>query len=163
VADPIVIVAYDPTWPREFQRLRDRASAAVGEIAVAIEHIGSTAVPGLAAKPVIDLVVVVAPGNVRKATERLSAIGYGHQGNLGVEGREAFAVPAGERRHHLYVSATDSEELRAQLVFRDRLRADAALAGRYEMLKRELAERYRDNREAYTEGKTGFITDASRE
>ena len=160
--DPIVIVDYSLAWPLEFERLRDRAAAAVGDIAIAIEHVGSTAVPGLAAKPVIDLVIVVEPGDVEAAVDRLTAIGYIHQGNLGVEGREAFGVPEGEPRHHLYVSPTDSQELRAQLAFRDRLRADPALATEYEALKRELARRFRDDRESYTDAKTAFVTAASR-
>ena len=160
--DPIVIVDYSLAWPLEFERLRDRAAAAVGDIAIAIEHVGSTAVPGLAAKPVIDLVIVVEPGDVEAAVDRLTAIGYIHQGNLGVEGREAFGVPEGEPRHHLYVSPTDSQELRAQLAFRNRLRADPALATEYEALKRELARRFRDDRESYTDAKTAFVTAASR-
>jgi GrpB-like predicted nucleotidyltransferase (UPF0157 family) len=162
VPDPIVIVDYSPSWPVEFERLRDRAAAVVGELAVVIEHVGSTAVPGLAAKPVIDLVIVVEPENVQPSIDRLAAIGYVHQGNLGVEGREAFGVPAGERPHHLYVSPTDSEELRAQLTFRDRLREDQALATEYEVLKRELAVTFRDDRMGYTDAKTDFVTAASR-
>jgi GrpB-like predicted nucleotidyltransferase (UPF0157 family) len=162
VADPIVIVDYDPAWPSEFERLRARAADAVGDLAVAIEHVGSTAVPGLAAKPVIDLIIVVAPDNVQAAVARLAEIGYVHRGNLGVEGREAFAVPAGERRHHLYVSATDSEELRAQLAFRDRLRTSPQLAAEYEALKRALAVRHREDRGAYTDAKTEFVTRESR-
>ena len=160
--DPILIVDYNPTWPLEFARLRDRAAAAVGHLAVAIEHIGSTAVPGLAAKPVIDLVIVVEPDEVQHAIACLASIGYVHRGNLGVEGREAFDVPAGERLHHLYVSPTDSEELRAQLAFRDRLRKDGALATEYEELKRELATRFRNDRMGYTDAKTDFVTAASR-
>jgi len=162
VPDPIVIVESDPMWPVEFERLRTRAAGAVGDVAVAIEHVGSTAVSGLAAKPVIDMVVVVEPHDLQTAVERLVAIGYVHQGNLGVEGREAFGVPEGERRHHLYVSPTDSEELRAQLAFRDRLRANPELAAKYEGLKRELAVRFRDDREGYTDAKTDFVIAASR-
>ena len=160
--DPIVIIDYSPAWPLEFERLRDRAAAAVGNLAIAIEHVGSTAVPGLAAKPVIDLVIVVEPEDVQAAIDRLTVIGYVHQGNLGVEGREAFGVPEGERRHHLYVSPTDSQELRAQLAFRNRLRADPELAAEYEALKRELAWRFRDDRVGYTDAKTAFVTAASR-
>jgi GrpB-like predicted nucleotidyltransferase (UPF0157 family) len=162
VPDPIVIVDYSPAWLLEFELLRDRAAAAVGNLAIAIEHVGSTAVPGLAAKPVIDLVIVVEPEDVQAAIDRLTVIGYVHQGNLGVEGREAFGVPEGERRHHLYVSPTDSEELRAQLAFRNRLRADPELATEYEALKRELAWRFRDDRVGYTDAKTAFVTAASR-
>jgi GrpB-like predicted nucleotidyltransferase (UPF0157 family) len=162
VPDPIVIVEYDLAWPAEFERLRTRVAAAVGGVAVAIEHVGSTAVPGLAAKPVIDVVVVVEPHDLQTAVERLVAIGYVHQGNLGVEAREAFGVPEGEGRHHLYVSPIDSEELRAQLAFRDRLRANPELAAKYEGLKRELAMRFRDDREGYADAKTDFVIAASR-
>src|SRR5262249_59969179 len=91
VPDPIRIADYDRNWPAEFEHLRDRAAGAVGDLAVSIVHVGSTAVPGLAAKPVIDLVVVVGPGDVAPAIERLVAVGYVHQGNLGVErGREVL-------------------------------------------------------------------------
>jgi GrpB-like predicted nucleotidyltransferase (UPF0157 family) len=161
VPDPIVIVDYDPDWPEEFERLRGRAASAMGEVAVSIEHVGSTAIPGLAAKPVIDLVIVVRPGDVGAAIDRLAAIGYVHRGDLGVEGREAFDVPPGERRHHLYVCAVDSGELRAQLAFRDRLRNEPELASAYADLKQRLASRFRDDREAYTEAKTEFVTAAS--
>jgi GrpB-like predicted nucleotidyltransferase (UPF0157 family) len=99
---------------------------------------------------------------VQRAIDRLTTMGYVHQGNLGVEGREAFCVPDGEPRHHLYVSPTDSEELRAQLAFRDRLRADPALANEYEALKRELALTFRDDRVGYTDAKAAFVTTASR-
>jgi GrpB-like predicted nucleotidyltransferase (UPF0157 family) len=161
VAEPIVIVEYDAAWPAEFERLRDRAARAVGELALGIEHIGSTAVPGLAAKPVIDLVVIVKRADVPEAIERLTQDGYFHQGNLGVEGREALRPPEGEVKHHLYVSPADSRELHAQLAFRDRLRADRALAAEYETLKRELAAHYRDDRDGYTNAKGSFVTAAS--
>ena len=109
-----MIVEYDPAWPSEFVRLRDRAQAALGDVAVAIEHVGSTAVPGLPAKDVIDMVVVVASdGEVNEAISRLETIGYKGRGNLGVEGREAFSWPDGEKRHHLYVSPTTSAEPRS--------------------------------------------------
>jgi GrpB-like predicted nucleotidyltransferase (UPF0157 family) len=161
VPDSIVIVDYDPEWPEEFERVRDRAARAMGEVAVSIEHVGSTAVPGLAAKPVIDLIVVVRPREVRAAIERLAAIGYVHQGDLGVVGREAFCVPGGKRRHHLYVCTEDSEELPAELAFRDRLRNEPVLASAYADLKRQLAVRHRDDREGYTRAKTEFVTAAS--
>jgi GrpB-like predicted nucleotidyltransferase (UPF0157 family) len=158
VSDPIVVVEYDPQWPSEFARLRDRAQAAVGEVARSIEHVGSTAVPGLAAKPVIDLVVVVeSDDDVPEAIRRLEVVGYVARGDLGVPGREAFSWPEGEVRHHLYVSPETSDELRAQLRFRDRLRTDPVLAREYQALKRDLAERYSDDRPGYTDAKTDFI------
>ncbi len=158
MGDAIEIVEYDLAWPSEFVRLRDRAQAALGDLAVAIEHVGSTAVPGLPAKDLIDMVVVVkSDADVDEAISRLAAIGYRARGNLGVEGREAFSWPESEKRHHLYVSPTTSAELRAQVAFRDRLRSDPDVARDYVALKRELAARYRRDRLAYTEGKTEFI------
>lgn len=91
MSDAVVIVEYDPAWPSEFVRLRDRARAVLGDLAIAIEHVGSTAVPGLAAKDLVDMVVVVeSDDDVKEAISRLEAIGYQARGNLGVEGREAF-------------------------------------------------------------------------
>ena len=158
MSDAIVIVEYDPAWPSEVVHLCDRAQAALGDVAVVIEHVGSTAVPGLPAKDVIDMVVVVeSDDDVNEAISRLEAIGYRARGNLGVEGREAFSWPEGEKRHHLYVSPATSAELQAQVAFRDRLRADPTVAREYVALKRELAARHHDDRSAYTEAKTEFI------
>jgi GrpB-like predicted nucleotidyltransferase (UPF0157 family) len=158
ISDPIFICEYDPRWPLEFARLRERVIEAVGDIVVRVEHVGSTAVPGLAAKPVIDLDVVIrSTSDFAFAVERLARLGYDHEGDLGVAEREAFAHPAGEARHHLYVCVEGAEPLRRHLRFRDRLRGDPALAAAYADLKRHLAERFRDDRDAYTEGKTSFI------
>ena len=127
-------------------------------MAVGIEHVGSTAVPGLPAKDLVDMVAIIeSDDHMPEAIARLEAIGYRARGDLGVEGREVFLWPEGEKRHHLYVSPTASAELRAQLAFRDLLRTDSALARDYVALKRELASRHRGDRVAYTEGKTVFI------
>jgi GrpB-like predicted nucleotidyltransferase (UPF0157 family) len=163
VSHEIVIVEYDPAWPAEFERLHDRAQAALGEVAIAIEHVGSTAVPGLPAKDVIDLVAVIdSDDDLPEAISRLEAIGYEARGSLGVEGREAFWWPEGEKRHHLYVSPKTSAELQAQVAFRELMRRDPAAARDYVALKRQLAARFRDDRNAYTEGKTEFIEAALR-
>lgn len=157
-----MVVDYDPEWPATFAWLRDRAEAALRGLAHTIEHIGSTSVPGLAAKPVIDLVVIVAPTDVPEAIARLVSIGYEHRGSLGVEGRDAFKGLSHDPAHHLYLSPTESEELRAQLTFRDRLRVDHDLAARYAMLKQSLAVRFRQDRMGYTDAKTEFVVEASK-
>jgi GrpB-like predicted nucleotidyltransferase (UPF0157 family) len=163
VGEEIVIVEYDRGWPGEFVRLRDRAQAALGDVAIAIEHVGSTAVPGLPAKDVIDLVAVIeSDDDLPEAISQLEAIGYEARGSLGVEGREAFWWPEGEERHHLYVSPKTSAELQAQVAFRELLRGDPAVARDYVALKRKLAAQFRDDRNAYTEGKTDFIESALR-
>src|SRR5262249_21195118 len=93
----VVIADYDPSWPSLFASLARSVAAALGPVLVRVEHVGSTAVPGLPAKPIIDLDVVVQPADVAEAVRRLSGLGYVHRGDLGVTGREAFAAPAGTR------------------------------------------------------------------
>jgi GrpB-like predicted nucleotidyltransferase (UPF0157 family) len=155
---PVVIVDYDPSWPATFQQLRDRLAATLGRLAGTIEHVGSTAVPGLAAKPIIDLDVVIADrGDLPAVIQRLRPIGYHHEGNLEVPGREAFTSPAGAPAHHLYVCAVGTPALDRHLAFRDALRADPALVAAYGDLKRTLAARLSDDRNAYTEAKSPFI------
>jgi GrpB-like predicted nucleotidyltransferase (UPF0157 family) len=153
----IVVVDYDPVWPRIFEALRERVRAALGGLAVAVEHVGSTAVPGLGAKPIIDLDVVVAATDVPEAIRRLAGIGYKHQGDLGISGRDAFEPPPDAPPHHLYLCPPDGAELRRHLLFRDYLRTHPEAAREYEALKRSLTERLAGDREAYTEAKTGFI------
>jgi GrpB-like predicted nucleotidyltransferase (UPF0157 family) len=87
---PVIVVDYDPNWPRIFETLRQRIAEALGDAAAAIEHVGSTAVPGLAAKPIIDTDVLLASETLLPvAIERLASLGYVHQGNLGIQEREA--------------------------------------------------------------------------
>lgn len=161
--EPVIIVAYDPAWPEMFDALRRRIEAALGPVARAVEHIGSTAVPGLAAKPIVDIDVVIANDSALPAAiAGLASIGYAHQGEKGISGRHAFAAPAGLARHHLYVCAAHSAELRRHLAFRDRLRADAGLAAAYGALKMRLAAEFGRDREGYTDAKTAFIETALR-
>lgn len=153
----IEIVDYDERWPAEFAQLRDRLLAALAPLAVRVEHVGSTAVPGLAAKPKIDVDVVVAELDVEEAIKRLGAVGFEHQGDLGVPGREALKGRDGGDAYHVYVCTDDGEPLRAHLAFRDRLRADPRTAAEYAALKRNLAARFATDRDAYTRAKSAFI------
>jgi GrpB-like predicted nucleotidyltransferase (UPF0157 family) len=157
-AEPVEVVPFDPAWPATFEVLRERIAPALGELAVGIEHVGSTAVPGLDAKPIVDIDVVIRyADDFTTAAQRLASLGYVHLGDLGIIGREAFRAPAGSPRHHLYVCASGSASLQAHLTLRDALRGDPALAAAYGALKRDLAAEFRDDRDSYTEGKTAFI------
>ena len=127
-----VVVAYDEDWPRRFEVLRAHVEPALAGVAAVVEHVGSTAVPGLAAKPVIDVDVVVAgPADARAAVEALVGAGWRHQGDLGVPGREAFTVRPGLPEHHLYVVVRNSPAHRDHVDLRDHLRAHPADAARY--------------------------------
>ncbi|MFB7629975.1 GrpB family protein [Streptomyces sp. NPDC056149] len=161
MSQPVQIVDYDPQWPVIFGRLAVVIREGLGPLVLHIEHVGSTAVPGLPAKPVVDMDAVIPAGaDPAEAIAALRPLGYVHEGDLGIPGREAFAAPEGAPAHHLYVCAADSPELARHLAFRDFLRARPESARRYGELKRELASRHRDDRSAYTVGKSAFIEDA---
>jgi GrpB-like predicted nucleotidyltransferase (UPF0157 family) len=154
----IKIVDYDETWPAQFERLRRRLADALGPVALRIEHVGSTAVPGLAAKPKLDVDVVVASArDVAEVIEGLARIGFEHQGDLGVPGREAFKGPDGGDRYHVYVCVEGAGPLRQHLVFRDHLRGHPDTAADYADLKRELAARFATDIDAYSRGKSAFV------
>lgn len=123
-----------------------------------IHHVGSTAVPGLEAKPIIDILAGIEDLEAGRACfEPLGELGYLHAPYLPEE-MHWFCKPDPARRtHHLHLVPEGSPRYRDELAFRDRLRADSGLAARYAMLKRELAERHPDDREAYTEGKGAFV------
>lgn len=158
----IRLVPYDPAWRLTFDALRRRIGAALGDLAIAIEHVGSTAVPGLVAKPTIHIDVLVSPDRVGEAIERLGSIGYVHEGNLGIPGREAFHRPRGTPDHHLYVCPRDSREYVRHLRFRDHLRRDAAATHAYTELKLVAARGAGEDRDAYTRMKSEFIERALR-
>jgi GrpB-like predicted nucleotidyltransferase (UPF0157 family) len=155
---PVVIVDYDPNWPVFFEELRAPVVAVLGDLVVVVEHVGSTAVPGLAAKPIIDMdVVVPSVADMPEAIGRLAILGYVHRGDLGISGREAFASPPGKPGHHLYVCALGSEELRRHRLFRDHLLTHPDDATAYGALKKASAARFAEDRVAYTESKSHFV------
>ncbi|WP_186377199.1 GrpB family protein [Curtobacterium pusillum] len=137
----IEVVEYQASWPERFAELRDAYSAALDAAGLPhrVEHVGSTAVPGLAAKPVIDVDVVVAPEDVPTAVAALAAIGFEPRGDLGVPGREAFRTPDRFAPSNTYVVAEGSLALRNHLGVRDALRADDALRDEYAEVKRRAA------------------------
>ncbi len=154
----VEVVDYRGEWPYLFEQLRTDLAKSLGLTALAIEHVGSTSVPGLCAKPIIDIDVVVRDSSgVEEAIAKLTAIGYRHRGNLGVLGREAFHSPISDVRHSLYVCTRGSLGLRNHLAVRDALRKDPALAAEYGALKKRLAQRFRDDIDGYVSGKSGLL------
>jgi len=127
------------------------------DLAVRIAHVGSTAVPGLAAKPLIDIDVLLrSVSDLPQVIAALASIGYRRRGDLGILGREAFRAPASAFPHHLYVR-TEGREYGRHLAFRDYLRTHPEDAAAYASLKRELAGTLRDHREAYNNAKAEFV------
>ncbi|AQQ55556.1 GrpB family protein [Planococcus lenghuensis] len=167
MSNGIVITDYDPVWAEEFKGIKAVLKEELAGLAVSIEHIGSTSVEGLSAKPIIDIDVVIKNRNsLPQIVKQLEKLGYVHEGNLGIEDREAFAradgcVPWSDRsvlwmQHHLYVCPEDSKELKRHLALRNFLRENPETAKDYGALKRQLAETAED-RSAYTEAKSEFI------
>ncbi|WP_033542855.1 GrpB family protein [Planococcus sp. CAU13] len=163
----IVIEDYNPAWPQVFNELKLTIETAIPDLFLSIEHVGSTSVPGLSAKPIIDLDIVIEDSELLLlVSKNLEKLGYYHEGNLGIEDREAFArsdefVPWIENKrvwmeHHLYVCIKESGELKRHLAFRNYLRENPKAIEDYGLLKRKLAASEKD-RIAYTAGKGDFI------
>ena len=156
--EPVIIEDYDPRWPKLFETLRSRLAAVLTELVVSIEHVGSTSVAGLAAKPIIDIDVLLrSSSDLRVVIRKLAELGYEYQGDLGISGREAFRNEAVGIRHHLYVCPPGSREYDRHIAFRNHLREHAADADAYARLKRELATRYGADREGYNQAKSEFV------
>lgn len=165
---PIEVTDYDPNWPAEFANLKEVLLGKLDHLCLDILHVGSTSVPNLAAKPILDIDIVIEndtqPASVIKPLQEL---GYTHQGDLGIRGREAFSradkhtpytLPKQEWiDHHLYVCPQDSSQLQKHLALRDYLRKHPDAAAAYSRLKWDLAVRHRNDRSHYTEAKTEFI------
>jgi GrpB-like predicted nucleotidyltransferase (UPF0157 family) len=160
--EPVRLAPYDPVWPESFERERAALDDAIGDWAVGgIHHIGSTAVPGLAAKPIVDILVGVEDlESSRACFEPLAELEYLYAPYL-AEQMHWFCKPHPARRtHHLHLAPAGGVRYAEELAFRDRLRADPETAAAYEALKRDLAKRFPDDRDAYTEAKTEFIAAA---
>ncbi len=153
------VVDYDPRWPALFIEAEREIRAALGARILGVEHVGSTSVPGLCAKPVLDLLAGVRDFDAAHAlVPDLEAIGYEHRPDEDIPDRHYFRRRQGSLRlHHLSLAEPDSHHYRVTIAFRDALRADARLAGAYAELKRELAARYPYDRTAYLDGKAAFV------
>lgn len=156
----MLIQKYDPIWAKHFEALKFELLKSLGGINISIEHIGSTAVTGLAAKPIIDIDVVYEHSNdfltIRKGLEK---IGYYHNGNQGIPGREVFKRKNNlsqhstfdKLNHHLYVCIKDSEELQRHLLFRDFLKKNDWAKKEYQQLKIQIAKETNQDRKAYAQ------------
>jgi GrpB-like predicted nucleotidyltransferase (UPF0157 family) len=153
----VQVVPYDDGWPADFVVVERDLRKALGDVhAEAVEHVGSTSIPGLAAKPILDIDIVVRRSALEPASDALVAAGYGPLGDLGITDRHAFVAPDAEPRRHVYVVVEGSLSLRNHLIVRGALRQSAALRAEYGALKVDLAGRVRSMAE-YTEAKTELL------
>ena len=156
--ESVRVVPYSPEWPRLFEEERGLLESAFGGRALAFEHVGSTSVPGLAAKPVLDLMASVRDlKDVEPCVAPLARVGYTYKGENGLPGRHYFTKGSPLRTHHLHVVTHGGDFWREHLLFRDHLRAHPDEARAYARLKTELSRKFSRDRAAYTEAKAPFI------
>ena len=156
----VTVLPYDRSWKSDFEAIKREIEDAIGNLTVSIEHVGSTSVEGMSAKPCIDIDVVIRDYSVFDAVvQGLSAIGYVHEGNLGIQDREAFKYTEKPhlKQHHLYVCPESSEELHRHIVFRDFLRGNPDAAMQYSRVKEKAAEMYPNDIDGYMAYKSACI------
>ena len=146
------MLPYDSAWKAAFEEIRKEIEQAAGDLIVDIEHVGSTSVEGMSAKPCIDLDVVIPDHTVFDAVaDRLKAIGYFHEGDLGIKGREAFRYSGKPHlmTHHLYVCPRDSRELHRHVTFRNFLKSHPEAVKQYSTVKETAARLFPDDIDRY--------------
>ena len=156
----VIVLPYDASWKTAFEDIRRELEAALGDLAVGIEHVGSTSVEGLSAKPIIDIDVVIRDYSVFDAVVRkLASVGYIHEGDLGIKDREAFKYTHKPhlQKHHLYVCPQDSAELRRHITFRDFLRSNPDAVQEYSAVKETAARLYPEDIDGYIAYKSPCI------
>ena len=156
-----LVEQYNPEWPRQFEEIRKFLGEEIGKSCVRIEHVGSTSIPGMTAKPIIDLVLVINKEKFEGIKALLEERGYLHEGDKGIKEREAFKLkegiyPSDLAPHHLYVCDRNNEALRNHIAFREFLKTHKEYADELALLKRELADKYDNDRQLYIDGKAAL-------
>jgi GrpB-like predicted nucleotidyltransferase (UPF0157 family) len=160
----IVVIPWQKEWADEFAKIKRELDAVLSDTVISIEHVGSTSVEGLAAKPIIDMDIVIDDSMFEAVKERLASIGYIHNGDQGIPTREAFKYTGKDHlmKHHLYVCPKNSPELHRHLALRDCLRINPDLRDKYSNIKFEMAEKYPHNIDAYIDGKSEVVREIYR-
>ena len=158
----VKLIPYTPEWARLFEEEKARLEAAIGDDVLDIQHVGSTSIPGMIAKPILDIGIAVKDyEEARVCIRSIEQLGYEYRGELGIPRRHYF-VKGEPRTHHIHMNERSSRDWGNQVLFRDYLIHHPEQAEKYAALKRELAERYPKDRDAYLEGKAPFIEEVLR-
>ena len=160
--DPVIITEYNRNWPRIYKEEEAHILQVIGDYIEDIQHVGSTSVPGLGAKSIIDIMIGIHKLSlVDKCVQPLHSLGYEYLGEFGIPGRHYFRKPPEaltmHRTHHLHMVETNNDGWKRNILFRDYLRTHPEDAKQYEVLKRALAKQFGSDREGYTDAKTEFI------
>ena len=156
----VIVVPYDKVWKSAFEEIKKEIERVIGDLIIGIEHVGSTSVEGLSAKPIIDIDVVIKDYSVfATVVQKLETIGYIHEGDLGIKDREAFKYSNKPhlQKHHLYVCPQYSEELHRHVTFRDYLKNNREAVKKYSLVKETAAILFPNEIEKYIDYKTPCI------
>ena len=156
----VIVVPYDKAWKSAFEEIKREIELVIGDLIIGIEHVGSTSVEGLSAKPIIDIDVVIKDYSVfATVVQKLETIGYIHEGDLGIKDREAFKYSNKPhlQKHHLYVCPQYSEELHRHVTFRDYLKNNREAVKKYSLVKETAAILFPNEIEKYIDYKTPCI------
>ena len=160
----VQVVAHDPAWKRDFEAEADRITNALGDIIGSLHHIGSTAIPGILAKPVIDILLEVEDmPRLDERTPAMEQLGYEAMGEFGIPGRRYFRLDnaSGVRTHQVHAFDVDSPDIERHLAFRDYMIAHPEEARKYGTLKQTLAREHADDIDAYMDGKDSYVEECN--
>ncbi len=155
----VKLLAYSPKWEKLFEAEKKRLCSAIGKYALNIQHVGSTAISGMRAKPIIDIAVGVESLDIgKKCVKPLEKLGYEYKHEAGVKGRHFFAKgPENNRTHYVHIEKLGSRPWQNHVLFRDYLCAHKKAVRKYSLLKEKLAKKYKNDRDTYTAKKHSFI------
>lgn len=156
----VIVLPYDKAWKSAFEAIKQEIECAIGDLILGIEHVGSTSVEGMSAKPCIDIDVIIKDYSVfDKVVGKLESIGYTHEGDLGIKDREAFKYTNKPHlmKHHLYVCPQFSEELHRHITFRNFLRDNTDAVKKYSRVKETAAKLFPNDIDKYIEYKSPCI------
>ena len=162
----VVVLPYDAAWQSAFEKIKSEIEEAIGNLILGIEHVGSTSVEGMSAKPCIDMDVIIKDYSVfNEVIRKLETIGYIHEGDLGIKDREAFKYSGKDhlQMHHLYVCPKYSEELHRHITFRDFLQSNPEAVKKYSLRKEKAAELFPNDIDGYIEYKSPCIEELYKE
>ena len=156
----VVVLSFDKAWENDFEQIKTEIQSAIGDLIIGIEHVGSTSVKGMSAKPCIDIDVIISDYSMFDAVAaKLADIGYIHEGDLGIKDREAFKYTDKShlQKHHLYVCPEYSKELHRHITFRDYLRSNPDAVKKYSKIKETAAKLFPNDIDKYIEYKSPCI------
>ncbi len=154
-----LVEKYNPEWPKWFEEIKEFFGEKINNACLRIEHVGSTSIPNMTAKPIIDIIIVIEPERWEEIKSLLEESGYYYRGNQGIETREVFRLQdeSGRPIHHLYVCPKDSFELKKETAFRDYMKTHKKDRKRLSALKWSLAEKFHNDRQSYMDGKDVLV------